>query len=240
MAEQPSTSDENNPEDQYKKGVLYGMQRNYDRAADWYAAAARQGYVPAIVALGELYENGHGVEENWPIAAYLYNSAVERDKDNAEANYKLGRLYEMGKGVVKNNVKAFEYIKKSADKGYPAALYTLGVAYIFGNFGVERDINKAKAILGKASDLGNQDAMSYLDNIEAKKKAENHSVEEGGYKKRKSNRKHPSKHNRIRARKHKWSLKYKRSINCKHPKGFSQRQHCKYGRKTMRKLTRKK
>ena len=28
----------------------------------------------------------------------------------------------------------------------------------------------------------------------------------------------------------KWSLKYKRSINCKHPKGFSQKQHCKYGR----------
>lgn len=32
----------------------------------------------------------------------------------------------------------------------------------------------------------------------------------------------------------KWSLKYKRSINCKHPKGFSQRQHCKYGRKKLR------
>lgn len=28
----------------------------------------------------------------------------------------------------------------------------------------------------------------------------------------------------------KWSLKYKRSINCRHPKGFSQKQHCKYGR----------
>ena len=54
----------------------------------------------------------------------------------------------------------------------------------------------------------------------------------GGYKKRKSNR--------ARKHKHKWSLKYKRSIDCKHPKGFSQRQHCKYGRKTMRKLTRKK
>jgi hypothetical protein len=24
----------------------------------------------------------------------------------------------------------------------------------------------------------------------------------------------------------KWSAKYKRSINCKHPKGFSQRAHC--------------
>jgi hypothetical protein len=29
----------------------------------------------------------------------------------------------------------------------------------------------------------------------------------------------------------KWSMKYKKSINCKKPKGFSQKQHCKYGRK---------
>jgi hypothetical protein len=36
---------------------------------------------------------------------------------------------------------------------------------------------------------------------------------------------------RIKAKKikRKWSLKYKRSIDCKHPKGFSQKQHCKYG-----------
>jgi hypothetical protein len=33
----------------------------------------------------------------------------------------------------------------------------------------------------------------------------------------------------------KWSLKYKKSINCRHPKGFSQKQHCKYGRKTLKK-----
>lgn len=28
----------------------------------------------------------------------------------------------------------------------------------------------------------------------------------------------------------KWSAKYKRSINCNRPKGFSQKQYCKYGR----------
>lgn len=28
----------------------------------------------------------------------------------------------------------------------------------------------------------------------------------------------------------KWSTKYKKSINCSKPKGFSQRQYCKYGR----------
>ena len=30
----------------------------------------------------------------------------------------------------------------------------------------------------------------------------------------------------------KWTRKYKKSINCKKPKGFSQKQYCKYGRKT--------
>jgi len=37
----------------------------------------------------------------------------------------------------------------------------------------------------------------------------------------------------IRKRRHKWSLKYKRSIDCNHPRGFSQKQHCKYGRKKL-------
>ena len=29
----------------------------------------------------------------------------------------------------------------------------------------------------------------------------------------------------------KWSKKYKKTINCNRPKGFSQKQYCKYGRK---------
>ena len=33
-------------------------------------------------------------------------------------------------------------------------------------------------------------------------------------------------------KKTKWSQKYKKSINCKRPKGFSQKQYCKYSRKT--------
>jgi hypothetical protein len=39
--------------------------------------------------------------------------------------------------------------------------------------------------------------------------------------------------------KRRWSMKYKRSINCNRPRGFSQKQHCKYGRRTSRKITRK-
>ena len=41
-----------------------------------------------------------------------------------------------------------------------------------------------------------------------------------------------TKHNRIKHNKKggKWTRKYKAKINCKRPKGFSQRQYCKYGR----------
>jgi len=38
-------------------------------------------------------------------------------------------------------------------------------------------------------------------------------------------------HKTKRHRGGKWSMKYKRSIDCSNPKGFSQKQHCKYGRK---------
>uniref|UniRef100_A0A6C0HC14 DUF5872 domain-containing protein n=1 Tax=viral metagenome TaxID=1070528 RepID=A0A6C0HC14_9ZZZZ len=37
----------------------------------------------------------------------------------------------------------------------------------------------------------------------------------------------------------KWTMKYKKSINCKNPKGFSQKQYCKYGRKKQKKQTKK-
>ena len=36
-----------------------------------------------------------------------------------------------------------------------------------------------------------------------------------------------------------WSIKYKRSINCRRPRGFSQKQHCKYGRRKSNNGTRR-
>jgi hypothetical protein len=40
-----------------------------------------------------------------------------------------------------------------------------------------------------------------------------------------------SKRGRKKMKGGKWSIKYKKSINCKRPKGFSQKQYCKYSRK---------
>ena len=38
----------------------------------------------------------------------------------------------------------------------------------------------------------------------------------------------------------KWSAKYKKSINCRKPKGFSQKQHCYFGRNGRRKTIKRK
>ena len=40
--------------------------------------------------------------------------------------------------------------------------------------------------------------------------------------------------------KKKWSRKYKKSINCKKPKGFSQKQYCKYGKRKIKRTIKKK
>jgi len=52
--------------------------------------------------------------------------------------------------------------------------------------------------------------------------------------KRNKSKQRKTKHRATKRRKYKggkWSRKYKASINCRRPKGFSQKQYCKYGRK---------
>jgi hypothetical protein len=52
------------------------------------------------------------------------------------------------------------------------------------------------------------------------------------YHKRHNKRHHTKKrHSRNKQKGGKWSLKYKRSINCNRPRGFSQKQYCKYSAK---------
>ena len=52
------------------------------------------------------------------------------------------------------------------------------------------------------------------------------------HRKNNNNNKNNTKHKKPkRHRGGKWSMKYKKSIDCNKPKGFSQKQHCKYGRK---------
>ena len=82
----------------------------------------------------------------------------------------------------------------------------------------------------------------YIDhNLDQSDASTDDEVEGGGEKKNRKYRKYRKytiktiknkiKRSKRSKRSKKWSLKYKKSINCRRPRGFSQRQYCKYGRK---------
>lgn len=89
-----------------------------------------------------------------------YKETIEifqKFEDDAESQYYLGKAYFYGMGVEKDEKKAFEYAKKSADKNNSFGLNLLGLIYANGN-----DEIKAFEYFKKSVDLGNTKAMVNL------------------------------------------------------------------------------
>lgn len=132
----------------------YGVDKNNDKAEEWYKKAADKNDVKAIYDLGCIYLNFKDYEQRNP------QKALEIYLKGAELGDTLGLF---GAGVcyelMKNNRVAFEYYKKAADKGHVQSLYYLGIFYSHGR-SVKKDKEKAAEIFLKAAELGNADAMS--------------------------------------------------------------------------------
>ena len=67
------------PEAQYRLGLMYrdgeGVEKNYEKAVEWYRKSAKQGYASAENNLGFMYENGFGVEKDYKKAFDWYCQA---------------------------------------------------------------------------------------------------------------------------------------------------------------------
>ena len=107
----------------------------------------------------------------------------------------------------------------------------------------DRKIDSLSKWIKKTLNKSNKDEniIDYNDKKDDKKDDKNDKNYNINYKNiykggKKTTKKHNKKYNNVHNKTKKqtggkWSRKYKRSINCKNPKGFSQRQYCKYGRK---------
>ncbi|CAI2169871.1 20734_t:CDS:2 [Funneliformis geosporum] len=148
-----------------------GVKIDEYKAFEFYQKAANQGDQEAKFHLGYCYVTGIGTEINKEIGFKLYNEAARNKDDNMQhidsldkmsdldklnywyhkvdendnkfALYKLGEFYELGKGISENLVRAFEFYKKSANKGCLEAQYKVG--YFYDN-GIVIDIDKARAL----------------------------------------------------------------------------------------------
>ena len=101
------------------------MQQSLKKAAILFEKAVKQGLPRAQNALGECYEHGEGVEQDYfqavkwyKKAAKLFLSCAEADSDSC---FMAGECYEYGRGVTKNLCKAIEYYTVAVKHGHEEA-----------------------------------------------------------------------------------------------------------------------
>lgn len=98
-----------------------------DEIIEWVSKCttyAKKGYWSAQRNLGVLYENGHGVVQDYAKAAEWYTKAALQGYSFAQCN--LGVLHENGRGVKQDYYKAIEWYTRAAEQGDSIAQYNLG------------------------------------------------------------------------------------------------------------------
>jgi hypothetical protein len=103
------------PEAEFWIGVAYDQHLWFGitdkrEAFKWFKLAAEHGYVDAEAELGQCYDDGDGVEQNYAVAAEWYRKAAEHVPNLGGAGYgrnNLGLLYMAGQGVPRDYVQAY-------------------------------------------------------------------------------------------------------------------------------------
>ncbi|KAF9158935.1 hypothetical protein DFQ26_007099, partial [Actinomortierella ambigua] len=133
----------------YERGV--GVEKDYQKAYEWYRRAAENGSIEAQNKTGDFFYFGRGVPKslenavNWKrCAARGGHSVAQRD---------LGRMYEYGLGVEQDHVMAVSWYRMSAEQGDMEAQSYLGTKYHDG-IGVAKDYVEAVWWYRKSADLG--------------------------------------------------------------------------------------
>ncbi|WP_020533395.1 SEL1-like repeat protein [Flexithrix dorotheae] len=152
----------------FKLGQIYetgngGVQKDIKQSVNYYLKALELNYAPAQEKLEKL-----PVDENANKSTLGY-TIYKAGKKDPEYQYKLGKLYETGQGVEKNEALAFRNYFEAANAGNGKAQYELGKIYKVGNktkdLDVPRNIRLAVLNFVKAANNGVPEAKKELDNV---------------------------------------------------------------------------
>ena len=173
---------EGEAEAQYYLGQMYehglGVHPEQAAAVRWYRAAAEQGHRNARSALAGLGEplTAAGWTEpdiNSAITAYEAGDfraardlfAVLAARGDAEAQYRLGLIYEQGPpGIERDPAAAFRWFREAAERDHAQAQYRLGRVHERGD-GVAPDAEAAARWYRRAADQGSTDARFALQRV---------------------------------------------------------------------------
>ncbi|MBR0172340.1 MAG: sel1 repeat family protein, partial [Lachnospiraceae bacterium] len=124
--------------------------------------AADAGSGQGMHAMGYIYDNGDGVEQDYATAVQWYTEAIEKTEWPV-SYHNLAVLYRDGNGVERDLEKTVEYYTKAADAGYENSLAGLGYLYSRADdYGMEPDGNLAVEYYEKAARIGMASAYTEL------------------------------------------------------------------------------
>jgi TPR repeat protein len=83
------------------------------------------------------------------------------EQGDADAQFRLGRMYDLGEGWLDDDAEAVKWYRLAAEQGRAVAQYILGQKYEWG-FGVPQDIVEAVKWYRLAAEQGNADAQLTL------------------------------------------------------------------------------
>ena len=98
--------------------------------------------------LGEMYDNGHGVPQDYREARRWYRLAAA--KGHADAQFNLGVMYDNGHGVPQDYKEAVRWYRLAAEQGDVQAQFVLGLMYDNGT-GVAQDYIQSHSWLNLAA-----------------------------------------------------------------------------------------
>ena len=167
----PSRADNSDKPDQWIadlnavfEGYLAHGKGNYGAALQVFRPAAEQGNTAAQSKLGEMYEQGHGVPQDYVEALKWYRRAD--DQGDETANMHLALMYYQGKGVPQDFVEAIRRFRLNIERGYWSGMDYLAGMYRHG-IGVPQDyvqahmwFNISAATLGLAIGQGRAEEIS--------------------------------------------------------------------------------
>ena len=142
---------------QYYYGILAFKKGDYEEAAKWLQKSVEQGFYPAMLNLGILYDQGMGVEKDYVKALQLFRKVADL-QDFREQISVILRYY---------SDKLFTSIPSMAQ-------FNLGLAYLNG-YGVEKNLEEAKKWLRRSADGGYEEAINRLREIEEEEEGNEHS-----------------------------------------------------------------
>jgi TPR repeat protein len=109
-----------------------------------------------------MFDHSRDVQPDYQRAMKLFRAAA--DTGNAEGQYQLGYMYELGEGGAVDQAEALRWFHKAADQGNPKAQYQLGVYFAKG-WVVKQNYSEAMKWFSKAAEQGHSEAMDWIGSI---------------------------------------------------------------------------